>query len=87
MKRIRQVSLGDPLLFLLVTGLAAFGVAMIYSAGVLDVPSTIVAGLWRQQLLWFVLAMLATPLVLRSRWSGWSGRRSRSTPSRSSCWC
>jgi rod shape determining protein RodA len=76
MKRIRQVSLGDPLLFLLVTGLAAFGVAMIYSAGVLDVPSTIVAGLWRQQLLWFVLAMLATPLVLRIPvvWLEWAAQ-------------
>jgi rod shape determining protein RodA len=76
MKRIRQVSLGDPLLFLLVTGLAVFGVAMIYSAGVLDVPSTIVAGLWRQQLLWFVLAMLATPVVLRIPvvWLEWAAQ-------------
>jgi len=64
-KRSRTLVLGDPVLFGVVICLTAFGVAMIYSAGVLDVPSTIVAGLWRQQLLWFVLAMLLTPLVLK----------------------
>ena len=49
---------------------------MIYSAGVLDVPSTIVTGLWRQQLLWFALAMLATPLILRIPviWLEWAAQ-------------
>jgi rod shape determining protein RodA len=64
-KRARHLVLGDPALFGVVIALTAFGIAMVYSAGVLDVPSTIVAGLWRQQLLWFVLAMLATPVILR----------------------
>jgi rod shape determining protein RodA len=63
--RTRHLVLGDPVLFGLVIVLTAYGVAMVYSAGVLDVPSTIVAGLWRQQLLWFALAMMATPLILR----------------------
>jgi rod shape determining protein RodA len=67
MNRHRPVRLGDPLLFLLVTALAGFGIAMIYSAGVTDVPSAVTAGVWRQQLLWFALAMLAVPLVLRVR--------------------
>jgi rod shape determining protein RodA len=55
MRRARDLPIGDPILFNLVLLLA----------GVLDVPSTIVAGLWRMQLLWFVLALLAVPVVLR----------------------
>jgi rod shape determining protein RodA len=65
MRRARTLPLGDPLLFGLVLLLSIFGVAMVYSAGVLDVPSTIVSGLWRMQLLWFVLALLVIPVVLR----------------------
>jgi rod shape determining protein RodA len=60
-----RARLGDPLLFVLVVGLSFLGIAKVYSAGVLDVPSTIVAGLWRMQLLWFSLALLLIPVVLR----------------------
>jgi rod shape determining protein RodA len=64
--RIRYaLRLGDPLLFFLVVGLAFFGVAMVYSAGVLDVPFTVVAGLWRTQLMWLVVALLMMPVVMR----------------------
>jgi rod shape determining protein RodA len=75
-KRTRHLTIGDPVLFGIVLVLTAFGVAMVYSAGVLDVPSTIVAGLWRQQLLWFVIAMVATPLVLRVPviWLEWAAQ-------------
>jgi rod shape determining protein RodA len=75
-KRARHLSIGDPVLFGLVLLLTLFGVAMVYSAGVLDVPSTIVAGLWRQQLLWFALAMIATPFVLRVPvvWLEWAAQ-------------
>jgi rod shape determining protein RodA len=65
MRRYRMLPLGDPILFFLVVSLSAFGIAMVYSAGVMDVPFTLVAGLWRLQLLWFVLGLLAIPLVLR----------------------
>ncbi len=65
MKRSRQLPFGDPMLFLLIAGLALFGIAMIYSAGVLDVPSRAVSGLWRQQVLWFVIGMIAIPFILR----------------------
>ncbi|MBA2243933.1 MAG: FtsW/RodA/SpoVE family cell cycle protein, partial [Gemmatimonadetes bacterium] len=65
MPRFRLTSLGDPVLFALVVLLAFFGVAMVYSAGIMDVPSAYVAGAWRLQLLWFALALLAIPLVLR----------------------
>ncbi|HUE96411.1 MAG TPA: rod shape-determining protein RodA [Longimicrobiaceae bacterium] len=76
LNRSRPVVLGDPLLFGVILALTAFGVAMVYSAGVLDVPSTIVAGLWRQQLLWFALAMLVTPLVLKVPvvWLEWAAQ-------------
>jgi rod shape determining protein RodA len=75
MSRTRQLPLGDPPLFALVIALAFFGIAMVYSAGVVDVPS-IVPGLWRNQLLWFVLAMLATPVILRIPmiWLEWAAQ-------------
>jgi rod shape determining protein RodA len=60
-----SVRLGDPILFFLVIALSILGIAKVYSAGVLDVPSTIVAGLWRMQLLWFSLALLLIPVVLK----------------------
>lgn len=76
LNRSRPLTLGDPLLFGVVLTLTAFGIAMIYSAGVLDVPSTIVAGLWRTQLLWFALAMLVTPLILKVPiiWLEWAAQ-------------
>jgi rod shape determining protein RodA len=61
----RPAQLGDPLLFFLVIGLSLLGIAKVYSAGVLDVPSTLVSGLWRMQVLWFALSLLLIPLVLR----------------------
>jgi rod shape determining protein RodA len=64
MRRVRDLPVGDPLLLAMVLLLSTFGIAMVYSAGVLDVPSTIVAGLWRMQLLWFVLALILIPIVL-----------------------
>lgn len=68
--------LGDPVLFGVIICLTFFGIAMVYSAGVVDVPNSIVAGLWRQQLLWFALAMLVTPLVLRVPviWLEWAAQ-------------
>jgi rod shape determining protein RodA len=76
MRHARQLPVGDPVLFFLVVGLAVFGVAMVFSAGVLDVPSTLVRGLWRQQLLWFVLGLLAIPFLLRIPvvWLEWAAR-------------
>ncbi|HEU4557011.1 MAG TPA: hypothetical protein VFS20_04145, partial [Longimicrobium sp.] len=65
MRRYRTLQLGDPVLFGLVIGLALFGIAMIYSAGVLDVADPSVVGAWRQQLIWFSLALILTPFVLR----------------------
>jgi rod shape determining protein RodA len=65
MRRYRTIHLGDPVLFALVIGLALFGIAMIYSAAVVDVPGTRAAGAWRNQIMWFCIALLITPVVLR----------------------
>ncbi|MFL5538900.1 MAG: rod shape-determining protein RodA [Longimicrobiaceae bacterium] len=76
MRRYRSLLLGDPILFALVVGLAMFGIAMIYSAGVLDVPDKTVVGAWRQQLVWFMLAMLLVPFILRVPvgWLEWASQ-------------
>jgi rod shape determining protein RodA len=76
MKRVRAVMLGDPALALLVVALSAFGIAMVFSAGVLDVPSTFVSGLWRQQTLWFVMAIVGAMFVMRVPviWLEWAAQ-------------
>lgn len=76
MRRYRSLLLGDPILFALVVGLSMFGIAMIYSAGVLDVPDKTVVGAWRQQLVWFMLAMLLVPFILRVPvgWLEWASQ-------------
>jgi rod shape determining protein RodA len=75
-RRYRSLQLGDPVLFALVVGLAMFGIAMIYSAGVLDVPDKTVVGAWRQQLVWFMLALLIVPVILRVPvgWLEWAAQ-------------
>lgn len=64
---------GDPVLLLAVVLLSVFGIAMIYSAGQLDVPSAAVARLWRMQAIWFVLSLAALFVVMRVqvRWLEW----------------
>ncbi len=76
MKRYRAVRLGDPVLFWLVIGLAVFGIAMIYSAGMVDVPGTRAEGTWRQQLIFFSLAMPMLYMILKVRigWLEWGAQ-------------
>ena len=64
----------DPPLVLGVLGLSLFGVAMIYSAGVLNIPSPVVTGAWIRQLVWLGLALTAFTAVSRipSPWFEWS---------------
>ncbi len=65
MSKFRLPVLGDSMLFVLVILLSVFGIMMIYSAGVMDVPAPYVAGAWRLQILWFAIALLAIPFVMR----------------------
>ncbi len=64
----------DPPLVLTVLGLSLFGVAMIYSAGVLNEPSPVTQDIWQKQLAWLVLALMVFPLISRVslRWLEWA---------------
>jgi rod shape determining protein RodA len=59
---------------LTVLGVSLFGVAMIYSAGVLNEPSTVTQDIWQRQLAWLVLALVAFSLIFRVplRWFEWA---------------
>jgi rod shape determining protein RodA len=65
---------GDAPLVLTVLGLSVFGVAMIYSAGVLNEPSTVTENIWQKQLGWLVLAVAVFSVVSRIplRWLEWA---------------
>src|SRR5687767_5132211 len=71
-KRIRSL-FGDPALAFTVFALTIFGIAMIYSAGRLDVPKPGVGGAWRNQITWFVISFVAMMVVTRVqvRWLEW----------------
>ncbi len=60
----------DPVLVGMALLLSLFGIAMIYSAGVLNVPNPVTEGAWRRQLLWLGVALVAFTAVSRIR-SGW----------------
>ncbi len=64
----------DPPLFALALSLSLFGVAMIYSAGVLNVPSPIVQGAWVRQFVWLLISLVAFFVITRieSRWIEWA---------------
>lgn len=46
--------------------LTAFGIAMVYSAGQTDVPLPHVAGAWKRQLAWLVVALIAAFAMTRA---------------------
>lgn len=58
---------------LVALGLSLFGVAMIYSAGVLNVPSPVVSVAWQRQLVWLLIALVAFLASVRvpPRWVEW----------------
>lgn len=64
----------DPTLIFLVLGLTIFGIAMIYSAGALNIPSPITAGAWLRQTQWLVVALVGFTVVGRIslRWYEWA---------------
>ena len=64
---------GDPALVLAVMLMTGFGIAMIYSAGVLNIPSPVTEGAWIRQTRWFAIALVAFTVVgqVRSRWFEW----------------
>ena len=70
--RLRGV-IGDPALLALVLALSLFGVAMIYSAGQVDVPDPATANAWQRQLVWLGLSVVALAVVTRIevKWFEW----------------
>jgi rod shape determining protein RodA len=73
LRRVFKVLVGDPQLFLAVSIMTAFGIAMVYSAGVLNIPSVVTEGAWLRQLQWWALALVAFGAVrqVRPRWFEW----------------
>lgn len=69
-----SVVVGDRLLVGAVLLLSLLGVALIYSAGVLNVPSPVTRDIWQRQLLWLFLGLSAFVLVSKvpSRWIEWA---------------
>lgn len=64
--------ISDPLILILAVALSLFGVAMIYSAGELEIPSS-VTGIWRKQAMWLCISVVAFIVVHRIelRWLEW----------------
>ena len=60
----------DPILVALAGLLSCFGIAMIYSAGVLNVPSPVTEGAWLRQVVWLAVSLVAFSLITRIR-PGW----------------
>ena len=64
---------GDPQLVAICLLLSVFGIAMIYSAGVLNVPSPVVERAWQRQVMWLGVALVGFTIVTRipGRWIEW----------------
>ncbi len=72
---LRRQNIDVPLL-LVASLLTFFGIAMVFSAGQVDVPSSIIAGAWKRQLLWFGVSLAAAWLLTRAsvrliEWAAW----------------
>ncbi len=63
----------DPPLVIAIAVLSAFGVAMIYSAGVVHIPNSVTAGAWVRQASWLLLALVVFTMISRvpARWIEW----------------
>jgi rod shape determining protein RodA len=53
--------------------LSIFGIAMIFSAGVLNVPSPVTEGAWLRQLVWLTISLIAFTIVkhIKHGWIEW----------------
>lgn len=63
MNRFRFL-VADPVLTVLVLLMTVFGVLMVYSAGVLEVPRDAAIGAWRRQLMWFGISIFMAIFLL-----------------------
>ncbi len=63
----------EPVLVSAILVMSIFGIAMIYSAGVIYIPSPVTQNAWMRQAVWLVVALLAFSFVSRVplRWLEW----------------
>ena len=63
----------DPLLVFGISAMTIFGVAMIYSAGVVHIPNAVTQDAWIKQAAWFAIALVAFTGLARVplRWIEW----------------
>jgi rod shape determining protein RodA len=73
MIRVVRGWLMDPPLVIAIVALTAFGIAMIFSAGVVHIPNPVSAGAWVRQCVWFGVALVIFALLSRVplRWIEW----------------
>jgi rod shape determining protein RodA len=71
-QKIRSI-FGDPVLVMAVLCLTIFGIAVIYSAGQLEVPNPYYGRAWRLQILWLGISLVTLFVVMRVpvRWLEW----------------
>ena len=64
--------LGDPRFVAAALALSVFGIAMIYSAGLTDIP-TPVSNAWKRQSIWLLLSIVSFAVASRVplRWLEW----------------
>lgn len=72
---LRRQGIDYPLLLIALL-LTVFGISMVFSAGQTDVPSKAIAFLWKRQVMWFAVALLASWIMMRGsvrliEWSAW----------------
>ena len=72
---LRRQGIDYPLLLIALL-LTVFGISMVFSAGQTDVPSKAIAFLWKRQVGWFAVALLASWTMMRGsvrliEWSAW----------------
>jgi rod shape determining protein RodA len=72
--RFLRVWAGDPPLVAGVLALSLFGVAMVYSAGVLNDPSPVTQNIWLRQAAWLLISLVAFSLLSQVpvRWIEWA---------------
>ncbi len=69
---LERWAIDTPLVFAILL-MSAFGIAMIYSAGVVYVPNAVTQNAWIRQSVWFALALIAFTVISRVqlRWIEW----------------
>ena len=73
-RKIFAIWAGDSALVISVMLMTIFGIAMIYSAGVLNIPNPVTEEAWIRQSSWFVISIVVFTLVGRIsvRWFEWA---------------